>query len=162
MIGRRKIARPGLSYVDANQGRLITEHPDLLAMKGRIRERWPSLDIYFDHQEKVFVVTQFHDGVEKFVMSRPYCDERLLYEISKTDPDHRNYVDPLKAVDDHNASVERDRDRKLADDMGEFGERFIHALKKDGYYDHEHISHRGKPGLRKKAVNAGVRTQDRS
>ena len=161
-MSRRNIARPGLSYFDANQGRLITEHPEVLEMKARIRERWPSLNVYFDHVQEEFVVTQIHEGVEKFVLARPYCDERLAYDISKTDPDHRNFIDPLKAVDDHNASVERDRDRKLADDVGDFGERFIHALKKDGFYDHEHISHRGKPNLRKRAVNAGVRTQDRA
>lgn len=156
---RRQLARPGLSYYDANEGRLVTETAELVDLKGRIRERWPSLNIYFDKHQNEFVVTQLSvvDGVERFVLSRPYCDDRILVDISKTDPDHRNYVDPEKSIDDHNASVERERDREIEEIAGDAGEKLIHALKKDGFYNHESIDLKPKPHLAQRSINAGRR-----
>lgn len=139
-MSRRRLARPGLSYFDANSGRLVTESAELLDMKAKIRERWPDLDIFFDHEDRVFVVVQkCEDGVERLALQRPYCDDRLLMDIAKADPTNRNYVDAEKAVDDHNASVERDQDRQLEEIAGEAGERLAHAFKKDGLLDHEDI-----------------------
>lgn len=156
---RRQLARPGLSYYDANEGRLVTETAELVDMKARIRSRWPNLTIYFDKHQNEFVVTQLSivDGVERFVLARPYCDDRILLDIAKTDPDHRQYVDPEKAIDDHNASVERERDREIEEIAGDAGEKLIHALKKDGFYNHESIDLKPKPHLAKRSINAGQR-----
>jgi hypothetical protein len=140
-MSRRRLARPGLSYIEANSGRLVTESAELIEMKGRIRERWPNLDVVFDHEDRQFLVIQkLEDGSEHMFLCRPYCDERLMMDIAKADPTNRNYVDPIDAVDKHNESIERDRDRELEEVAGDFGERFIHALKKDGFYDHEDIT----------------------
>jgi hypothetical protein len=160
-MSRRQLARPGLSYFDANSGRLVTESAELLDVKAEIRKRWPSLDCYFDTEEQVFVVTQKvnEDGtdVEKFVLSRPYCGDKILEDIEKANPESPYFVDPEVAVDKHNEKVEAERDAELADKTGDFGERFIHALKKDGFYNHENIERVGRPHLRKKAINAGIR-----
>lgn len=138
---RRRLARPGLSYVDANSGRLITESAEVLDMKAQIRARWPDLDISFDTYDRLYCVTQrCEDHVERLVMTRPYCDARLIADIAKCDPTNPNYVDPLEAVDKHNESIEREQERQLEEISGDFGERLIHALKKDGFYDHEDIS----------------------
>lgn len=162
---RRRLARPGLSYVDANAGRLVTETAELLDMKAEIRKRWPNLSVYFDDHTQEFVVVQkiMEDGceVERAFMNRPYCGTQLLEDIAKADPTSPYFVDPEKAVDDHNAQVERERDRELAEISGEFGERLQHALKKDGFMDHEDIygGRRVKRrGLGKRAINAGQRT----
>ena len=145
MSGRR-LARPGLSYIEANSGRLITETAELLDMKAQIRERWSDLDIYFDDQERVFIVTQKgRDGIERLVLSRSYCNDRLLEDISKTDPTSRNYIDPIEAVDEHNARIERERDRELEEIAGDVGERLKFAFKQDGLYDHEDIGVKPKP-----------------
>jgi len=143
---RRRLARPGLTYVEANSGRLVTETAELLDAKAEIRERWPDLDVYFDHFERVFVVVQkvwspeHQCHIERAFMSRPYCGDKLIEDIIKADPTSSHFVDPEKAVDDHNAKIERDREREVEDIAGDFGERLIHALKKDGYMDHEDIS----------------------
>lgn len=156
---RRKLARPGLSYFDANAGRMVTESAEVLDMKARIRSCWPNLDVAFDAVDGVFTVVQkCEDGMERCFMTRPYCDERLMMDIAKADPTNRNYVDPEKSVDDHNASVERQRDRELEDISGEFGERFVHALRKDGFMNHESITRRRRrPELARRAIRAGKR-----
>lgn len=138
-VSGRQLARPGLSYLEANSGRLVTETAELLDMKAQIRSRWPSLDVYFDHYERKFIVTQMCDGVEKFVLSRPYCGDRILADIAKCDPSNPSYRDPIEEVDKYNEKVERERDRELEEIAGDFGERFLHALKKDGLLDHEDI-----------------------
>lgn len=159
---KRELARPGLSYFDANLGRLVTETAEVLDMKARIKASWPDLEVAYDHIDKVYVVIQkCEDGVERLALQRPYCDDRLIVDLAKADPTHRAYVDPEKAVDDHNASIERDRDRELEDLSGDFGERFIHALKKDGFMNHEEITGVKSPRSRKlarRAINAGQRT----
>ncbi len=159
MSTRRKLARPGLSYFDANSGRLVTETAEVLDMKAKIRASWPNLDVAFDDVDKKFIVIQHcEDGVERCFMVRDYCDDRLMMDIAKADPTNRNYVDPEKAVDDHNASVERQRDRELEDISGDFGERFIHALRKDGFMNHETITRRRrKPELARRAIRVGKR-----
>lgn len=139
MPSRRQLARPGLTYLEANSGRLITETAEILDLKAEIRSRWPNLDVYFDQEERLFIVTQTVDGLEKFVMSRPYCNDKLLMDIAKCDPANPNYVDPIEAVDAHNAKIERAQEYELEQISGDFGERLIHALKKDGFYNHEDI-----------------------
>lgn len=161
-MSRRQLARPGLSYIEANSGRLVTETAEVLDVKAEIRSRWPSLDCYFDTEERKFVVTQKvpEEGtlVEKFVLSRPYCGDRLLEDIEKANPESRHFVDPIEAVDKHNAEVEAKQDAEFADKVGDFGERLIHGLRKDGFYNHENLERRGNPQLRKRAINAGQRT----
>lgn len=151
---RRRLARPGLSYYDANAGRLITETSDLLDMKARIRARWPNLDIFFDREDRVFVVIQHcEDGVDRLALQRPYCDDRLMEDLVKADPTSPHFVDPIKAVDDHNDAIERQQEHELSEVAGDVGERLIHAFKKDGLYDHEDIGARRKPtALRDRAI----------
>lgn len=137
---RRRLARPGLSYIDANSGRLVTESAELLDMKQRIRERWPNLYVTFDHVDRKYLVIQeCEDGIERLALMRPYCDDRLLADIAKADPTHRAYIDPEEAIDKHNAQIERDRDWELEQIAGDAGERLAHAFKKDGLHDHENI-----------------------
>lgn len=162
---RRRLARPGLTYFEANSGRLVTETAELLDAKAMIRERWPNLDVYFDHYERMFVVvqkvwdpeTQCH--IERAFMTRPYCGDKLFEEIEKANPESPYFVDPEDAIDKHNAGVERDRDREVEDIAGDFGERLIHALKKDGFMDHENIfGAPARPQLAQRALRDSRRT----
>lgn len=159
---KRQLARPGLSYFDANSGRLITETAEVLDMKARIKTRWPELSIAYDSVDKVYVVVQkCEDGVERLALQRPYCDERLMTDLAKADPTSSYFIDPEKAVDDHNASIEKDRDRELEDLAGDFGERFLHALKKDGFMNHEEITgvkSKRSQNMARRAINVGQRT----
>jgi hypothetical protein len=110
-------------------------------MKGQIRERWPDLDVVFDHEDNKFLVIQkMEDGSEHLALARPYCDQRLLADIAKADPTSPYFIDPIKAVDDHNAMVEREQERELEEIAGDAGERLAHAFKKDGLINHEDIS----------------------
>src|SRR5205809_79621 len=67
---KRRPAQPGLSYYDANVGRLVTEGPDVCDFKTRIRERWPELSCYYDVIQKEWIVVgkDIH-GVEYFVLA---------------------------------------------------------------------------------------------
>ena len=136
----KELARPGLSYVDAQSGRIVEIQGDVLDVKTQIRERWPNINVYWDNQEKQWIFTQIcEDGTERLFMKRKELDSRCVEAVAAADPSSRTYEDPIDAIDKHNAEVERDRDRRFENQMGDVGERFLHALRKDGVMDHPDI-----------------------
>ena len=50
----------GLTYYDANMGRLVTEGPDVCDYKSRLREIDPTLNAYYDVEQEEWIGLVFH------------------------------------------------------------------------------------------------------
>lgn len=158
----RNPARAGLSYFDANLGRLVTEGPDVCDFKSRLRELGSpgELDAYYDVVEKRWIVTAKHvlTGTEYFVLAD--ADLGKAYErVQKA----RNDAPGAETADQFSARLEREQDEAKDAEMdvfreisGDMAERLIHAFKKDGIHDHENIYG---PKPRKWAARRDVRVR---
>lgn len=130
---RRRQAQVGLSYVDANSGRVVSIESDVFDIKHRIEERWPELEVYYDKDQMEFLVIEHcEDGVDRLACARPYLDERLIKDLEAADSMVKGQEDPLTMVDALNDAIEKRRDYEFSELMGDIGERMMHALKKDG------------------------------
>lgn len=130
---RRQQARIGLSYVDANRGRVVSIESDVLEIGRRIHERWPELEAFWDKDNMEYVVVEHcKDGVDRMACARPYLDERLIRDLEAADTSRRGQEDPVAMVDALNEVVQKRHDQAFSDKLGEAGERLLFALKKDG------------------------------
>lgn len=130
---RRQQAQVGLSYVDANAGRIVSIEKDVLDIGRRIEERWPELEVYHDKDQCEFIIVEHcGDGVDRFVLARPYLDERLIHALEAADTHMKGQEDPVAWVDAVNDALERDNQRRLSDQMAEAAQRLAFALRKDG------------------------------
>ncbi len=150
--------RPGLSYVDANSGRITTEGPDVLDIKSRIRDLWGgTLEAYFDwHQMEWIVVENCLDGQQRFVLAckpREFT-ERLVDRLRAAG--NTTTVEQMNIVDAHNERLEKLHEDRLMETTGDAAERLMHAFRKDGLYDHCDI-YGGQGKNRKRVGNRGVR-----
>jgi hypothetical protein len=137
-MSRRRPSKPGLSYFEANRGRLVTIEEDVLGIKAEIERRWPTLEVYLDKEHfengdpAYIVVEKCTDGVERLVGEYPTLDRRVIERLEAADNHIRGQEDPLAIVDAYNAQVEREHERKFEDAIGAANERLIWALQKDG------------------------------
>lgn len=133
---RRQPARQGLTYMDANRNRLITEGPDILDIKAEILSRWGDwVDVFFDtYDEEWVVVEKCMDGVDRFVLSTKKLNQRVIDKLQKIDQAaHVQDADTLnRKYDQEDAQHEKDSDYAITEATGEGQERLIHALTKDG------------------------------
>lgn len=134
----RKAPRKGMTYVDANPGRLVTIEDDVLDIKRRIEQRWPEIEVYFDSEnfaegKPAFLITEkCRDGVERLVCTLPTLNEEVIRTLEKADT-HVQGQEDFNAINEaYNAAVEEENNRKFEEQIGEAGERFLHALGKDG------------------------------
>lgn len=137
MHGRRA-PRAGMSYVDANLGRVVEVEDDVLGIKAQIQERWPSLRVYLDKDNfsaghPPWIVTEVClDGVERLIGEYEALDGRLIRRLELADQYARDSVDPCDLIDKLNDEVEKKMEAELIDKMGENNERLLHAMRKDG------------------------------
>jgi hypothetical protein len=153
---KRKPARPGLSYVDANRGRLITVDNDVLGIKAEIESRWPMLEVTFDTIDEVWCIIAHDDTVDYLAINppTPYLDQRIIRRLERADKvlnPTETGDDVLAEIDKFNAEVEREEERRFEDQIGDFGERFKHALKQDGVLDHCNVENRPGPRRRRES-----------
>jgi hypothetical protein len=128
-----------MTFVSAYHG-LVTVEDDVLGIKRQIVERWPSLDVILDKDRLVWMIIEnCENGDQKLCFETKSLDHRVFDRIEAADQHSPNAVDFFEAMQKHNDELERDRDRRFYEQIGDFGERFMHALKKDGVRDHEDI-----------------------
>lgn len=127
---QRQPARKGLTYLDANRGRLITEGPDVLRIKDEIHARWPGvLECYFDTDTlKWVIVEKCADGVERMVMQTARLDRRVIEKLERIDQAAHAQGDVNKKLEAEDVQAERDKEHELSEAIGEPIERFEHAL----------------------------------
>jgi hypothetical protein len=158
----RNPARGGLSYVDANLGRLITEGPDVCDFKTRLRELAPGeLDCYYDTIQEEWIVTQKNHVTQEETFLLADSDLGRAYERTQR---ARNDAPGAETGEQMSNRLEKeqDADKELEMDAfrtisGEAAERLMHALKIDGIYDHENIYG---PAPRRGAARRDVRVRE--
>lgn len=158
----RVLAPRGLTYMDANLGRLVEEGPDVTDAKSRLRELDPDLSAYYDTVQEEWIVTWFDrkKNRDTFVLA----DSNLARAFEKVQK-ARNDRPGAETGDQLHARLEREQEQLREADMEDFreiardaGERLIHALKKDGIMDHENIYG---PKPRKQLARRDVRIRER-
>jgi len=134
MATPRKLAdaRNGLSYVDANQGRLVTFEDDVLGVKKEILDRWSHvLDCVWDEVDMQFVIYEkCPDGDERLLFATDTLDRRVIERIHRayeSDPE-----DLLHEIDKQNAQLEKDKIFALSEKTGDAIERLQLAMHQDG------------------------------
>ena len=139
MSRRVAVARNGLTYADVNRHCIVEVSGEVLEYKRAIEERWPGIIMVdFDKDRLKFVVTQRNvKGEWSLLFETDRLNDATIERIARAEG--RGGDELLKEIDSHNAAIERDRERKFEDQIGDFGERFMHALKMDGFRDHEDI-----------------------
>jgi hypothetical protein len=157
----RAVARPGLTYMDANLGRLVEEGPDVTDAKAKLRELDPDLSCYYDTVQFEWVVVWWDDRKKQdtFILSDENL-ERAYQRVLKG----RNDAPGAETGDQMAARLEREQDQAKDAEMdtfrnisGDVAERLIHAFKKDGIHDHENIYG---PKPRKWAARKDVRVRE--
>lgn len=131
---KRQPSRPGLSYFDANRGRLVTEGPDILKIKAEIESGWPGvLSVFFDLEEEVWVIVEkCSDGVERLAVKTDILSQKTIDKLHRIDQAKHRQGDVNRQLELEDADVERKKDHILSESIGEAGERLFTALKKDG------------------------------
>lgn len=133
-MSNRRLATPGLSYVDANAGRVVTFTDDVLGIKAEILGRWPEItDVLFDTDiNKWLIIQTERDGTQSLLFETEYLDGRVIERIERADRSSGRNEDILDEVDKHNDELERDRERRFEDKINDAGERLMFALIQDG------------------------------
>jgi len=162
MSSVRAAARPGLTYMDANLGRLVEEGPDVTDAKAKLRELDSDLSCYYDTHQKEWIVVWWNEKKkqQEFILSDRHL-ERAYQRTLKG----KNDAPGAETGDQMAARLEREQDAAkdaeldgFRDISGDAAERLIHAFKKDGILDHENIYG---PKPRKWAARRDVRIRDR-
>lgn len=148
----------GLTYFDANMGRLVEEGPDVCDYKSRLRAIDPALDAYYDTEQLEWIVTCWNPKTnqQELVLTDP--DLALAYEKTlraRNDRPGALTGDELatKFEKEQQAEEEKNLD-KFRNIAGAAAERLTHALSKDGFFDHENIyGPKEKPALSARAAS---------
>lgn len=134
-MSRFRSAKRGQSFRHAN--RLLAIENDVLSIKFEVERRWPELEICYDEVDSQWVVIEHcADGIDRLVFTCHELDQRIIDRLYQADQRAPDYSDFLDRIDNANAEVERDKERRFSDQIGDFGERFVHALRKDGVLNH--------------------------
>jgi hypothetical protein len=146
----------GLTYPDANTGRFITEGPDVCNYKAKIRELDPGLDCHYDQIDEEWVITWWDERKKQDMLVLTCGDLAQGYDAvcrARNDRPGALTGDQLSRKLEKEQEAEEEKNlhafRQIA---GDAAERMIHALKKDGFFDHENIyGPKEKPALSARA-----------
>lgn len=105
-------------------------------MKRRIEEEFEGvIGVFFDTDPSAecWVITQLErDGTVSLLFTTKALSEGTIERIRRCDQTkHPNY-DPLKEIEKEEAELEREKDRRFEERIGDMGERLFLALRKDG------------------------------
>lgn len=133
---RRKAARPGQSYVDANP-QLVAVGNDVLEIKRTIETTWPTLELVLDMENEEWVIIEHCPDRDRLCFAFPCSeglDQRVLERIRRADGQvqAREGVDLADVLEKEQDEVWRRKEREMAEALGESHERMLHALRKDG------------------------------
>lgn len=130
----RTLAKPGLSIVDANQGRLVSYTEDVLDIKREIENQWAGLlSVFFDTENEEWVIVEHcKDGTDRVCFTTQFLSQQTIDKIRRIDQSLTGFVDPNKIFESEDRQCERELDYRLSQVVGEATEKFVHAMKKDG------------------------------
>lgn len=128
---RRRVPTPGLSYVDANGGRLTSFQDDVLGYKTVIESRWPELKVLWDHENLEWVITQVDtEGSECLVFATKTLGEPTLERLGRAD---NCRSDPFSDIEDWNDAMDRAQEKYNTERLNEAGEKLAWAIRKDEF-----------------------------
>lgn len=133
----RAPAKPGLSIVDANQGRLVTYEQDVLDIKAEIERRWAGLlSAFFDNENEEWVIVEHCiDGTDRICFTTSMLSQATIDKINRADQASRSFEDLEENMRVEDTQRERDLDHTLSESIGDATEKLYFALKKDGIID---------------------------
>jgi hypothetical protein len=143
LVTRKSPARvspkPGQTFDQANPGRFVQVEGEVLRIKQLVESTWPSLELIIDGWEEEFVLVEHtKTGEEKLCFAVPFKEglneQKLMARIHAADAavQDREGIDLASELEKQQDEEWRRRDKEFGDELGDAGERLLHALKKDG------------------------------
>jgi len=133
----------GLTYLDANTGRLTTEGPDVCDIKSRLRELDPDLSAYYDEDQEEWIITWFDRKKNQdtlILTCGDLSDGWDAIQRARNDRPGALTGNQMAAKLEREQDAEQNADmQKFRDIAGDAAERLQVALRKDGFFDHEDI-----------------------
>jgi hypothetical protein len=131
----RTLPRRGQHLAEVSEGRLISYQEDVLDMKRRIEGEFEgAIGVFFDTDPSAecWVITQVErDGTVSLLFTTKTLSQGTLDRIKRCDQTRNPHYDPLKELEQEEAVLEREKDRRFEEKIGEAGERLFFALRKD-------------------------------
>lgn len=124
----------GLHFVEAlANGRLVTTvvDPEVSQAYKQIEQEWPNLRCYWDNDNKEHVVAEIcRDGQTRLVFASPrFHLDIVRAQIHRADS---TKFDPLDEIEAAEKEMDRNEERRIADLVGDVGEKLAHAFAQDG------------------------------
>lgn len=143
MSSGRIIPVGGLTYLDANTGRLTTEGPDVCDVKSKLREIDPDLSATFDLVQEEWLISWFDHKKNQDTLILTCGDLSEGYDaILRARNDRPGALTGNQMADKLEKEQEAEEEKNMKafrDIAGDAAERLQVALRKDGFFDHEDI-----------------------
>lgn len=130
----RNLAAPGLSYVDANAGRVgvYTFSAEVLAIKRQVEETWPELQVLWDHETREHLIIEHcRDGTDRLVLTTRNLTG-IMDRLMKADCARQGQEDPFVMLEKEEKELQAAMDKELSEKIQEAGERLAFAFAQDG------------------------------
>lgn len=126
---KRSVPLPGLSYVDANRGRLCTFTEDVLGYKEAIQARWPELQVVWDKENEEWVIIETdREGTQSMVFATASLGQHTIDRLNRA---QNCNSDALQEIESWNTRMEKEEERLFSEKIGAVGEKLAWAFRKD-------------------------------
>jgi hypothetical protein len=133
----RTAGAAGLVFAEAmSSGKFVTYGLDreVERVYRAIERDYPRLQCAFDNENKEHTILEHcKDGRHRLVLARPACigfpEDIVRLQIERANSEK---FDPLKEIDEAEKAVEKRRDERLHEAIGDAGEKLAHAFAQDG------------------------------
>lgn len=128
---KRTVPSPGLSYVDANRGRLCTFTQDVLGYKDMIPAMWPDLQCVWDKDNEEWVIIEKDKhGTESLVFATKTLGQSTIDRLERA---QNCNSDALKEIDSWNEKVEKEAEDRVFEKFNEASVKLAWAIRKDEF-----------------------------
>lgn len=128
---KRSVPSPGLSYVDANRGRLCTFTDDVLGYKEQIQAMWPELQVVWDMENEEWVIIETDKlGAQSMVFTTTVLGQHTIERLQRA---QNANSDPLEEIESWNARVEKELEDAAMEKVFAAGEKLAWAIRKDEF-----------------------------
>lgn len=128
---KRSIPSAGLSYVDANRGRLCTFTDDVLGYKDLIQSTWSELQCVWDMENEEWVIIETDkQGTQSLVFATKTLGQHTIERLQRA---QNCNSDALEEIESWNARVEKEREDAAMEKLYAAGEKLAWAIRKDEF-----------------------------
>jgi len=133
MGARRNTAAPGLTYVEANYGRVERYTLDATVIRAHrnIERDYPRLQCLWDKENHEHVIVEHcRDGKDRLVWAgRHFVEDVVRAMLNRGNSEH---FDLFEEMEKSNAAWEKEFDYRIGQQVMAAGEKLAHAFAKDG------------------------------